>query len=67
MIKMQYPNHLWDHCDELEARFLSCSSHLQYSLDGEVPETVMEWHTADISIICEYEWYEWVMYNDTTW
>ena len=27
----------------------------------------MKFHTVDIGTICEYEWYEWVMYNDTTW
>ena len=27
----------------------------------------MKGHTEGISTICEYEWYEWVMYNDITW
>ena len=27
----------------------------------------MKAHNADIGTICEYEWYEWVMYNATTW
>ena len=27
----------------------------------------MKGYTADISTICEYEWYEWVIYNETTW
>ena len=27
----------------------------------------MQGHTVDISTICEYEWYGWVMYIDTTW
>ena len=36
-------------------------------LDNEVPETVMKFHNADISIICQYMCYKWVMYNDTSW
>ena len=65
MIKTQYPKLLWDHCNELEAR--ACTAHSHYLLDGEVPETVIKGHTEDISTIREYEWYEQVMYNDTTW
>ena len=67
MIKTQSPKRLWDHCLELEARIRSCTAHDNFSLDGEVPETVMTGHTADISSICEFEWYQWVMYNDATW
>ena len=67
MIKSQYPKLLWDHCVELEARICSCNAHDHYLLDIEVPETIMKGHIMDISTICEYEWYEWVMYNGTTW
>ena len=35
--------------------------------DAEVTENVIKDHTAYISTIVEYEWYEWVIYNDTTW
>ena len=27
MIKTKYQNHLWDHCDELEARIRPCTAH----------------------------------------
>ena len=37
-----------------------------YELQGEVPETIMTGQTADISNICEYVWYEWVMCLDKT-
>ena len=66
MIETQSQNLLWEHCAELEACILSCIAHDFYSLDGEVPETVINGNTAYISTICNYEWYEWVMYNDTT-
>ena len=47
------PKKLWDHCLELEAFVRLCTT---------VPETVMKGQPADISNICEYEWYQWVMY-----
>ena len=64
MLKQPTPKVLWDHCIELESRIRSCSALDIYQLDGEVPETKMMGYTADISNICEYEWYEWVMFID---
>jgi hypothetical protein len=32
--------------------------------NGEVPETIMTVSTADISHICEFGWYDWVMFWD---
>ena len=51
----------------MEAHIRSCISHDHYSLDDALPETVIKGHTADISTICGYKWYECVIYNDTTW
>ena len=31
-----------------------------------MPETIMMGETADISFICQFKWYEWIYYNDTT-
>ena len=42
----------------------SHTAHTAYELQGEVPETIMTDQTADISNICEYDWYEWVMFLD---
>ena len=33
-------------------------------IDGEVPETVMEGQASNISHICEFSWYLWVMFCD---
>jgi hypothetical protein len=33
---------------------------------GQVPETMMTGITADISHICQFGWYDWVMYYDAT-
>jgi hypothetical protein len=32
--------------------------------NGEVPETIMTGSTADISHICEFAWFDWVMFRD---
>ena len=49
---------------ELAALVRSHTAHDVYMLEGEVPETMMTGQTADISNLCEYEWYEWVMFRD---
>ena len=41
-------------------------SHIAHELQGKVPETIMTAQMADISNICEYDWYEWVMFRDNT-
>ena len=33
-------------------------------LYGKVPETILSCDTLDISIFCEFEWYEFVMFYD---
>jgi hypothetical protein len=33
---------------------------------GEVPETLVFGETSDISAFCELEWYEWVIFRDST-
>ena len=40
-------------------------AHTAYELQVEVPETIMTGQTAYISNICEYDWYEWVMFLDS--
>jgi hypothetical protein len=64
MIKTGSPRVLWDHCIELEALIRSLTSNNVYMTNGKVPETIMTSSTADISHICEYGWYDWVMFWD---
>ena len=33
-------------------------------IDGEVPETVMKVQAYDISHICVFSWYQWIMFRD---
>ena len=32
--------------------------------NGEVPETIMTGSIADIRHICEFAWYDWLMFRD---
>jgi len=64
MIKTGSPRTLWDHCIELEALIRSSTCNDIYMTNSEVPETIMTGSTADISHICEFGWYDWVMFWD---
>jgi hypothetical protein len=66
MIKAKSPRRLWDYCIELASIVRSHTAHDLYKLQGQVPETVMMGQTADISFICEFKWYAWVYYNEST-
>jgi hypothetical protein len=32
--------------------------------NGKVPDTIMTGSTANITHICEFGWYDWVMFRD---
>ncbi len=64
MIKTGSPGTLWDHCIELEALIRSSTCNNMYMTNGKVPETIMTGSTADISHICEFGGYDWVMFRD---
>jgi hypothetical protein len=64
MMKTESPKVLWDHCIELKALVLSNTSNDIYMTNGKVPETIMTGSTVDISHICEFAWYDWVMFRD---
>ncbi len=65
MIRTGAPKHLWDPCIEFEGLIHSHTANYIYSTGGEIPETIMKGGTADISQICEFAWYDWVMFRDT--
>ena len=64
LISSGAPKKLWDHCIELMVLIRSHTAHTAYELHGEVPKTIMTGQTTDISNICKYNWYEWVMSRD---
>ena len=37
-----------------------------YMTAGQVPETIMTGDTANISRICQFGWYDWMMDHDQT-
>jgi hypothetical protein len=65
MIRTGAPTRLWDHCIKLEGLICSHIANDIYATGGEVPETIMKGGTADISQICKFAWYDWVMFHDT--
>jgi hypothetical protein len=65
MLKTNTPKTLWDHCIELQAKIRSNTAHDITTLGGQTPETVMGGETADISDLCEYDWFQWLWFRDT--
>jgi hypothetical protein len=64
MIKTGSPRVLWDNCIELDALIRSSTSNNKYMTNGNMPEIIMTSSTIDISHICEFGWYDWVMFRD---
>ena len=50
---------------ECEAYIRSHTAHDIFSLNGQVPETVVSGKIADISPFALFKWYKWVMFHDT--
>ena len=65
ILKRNVPKKLWDHCLELESRILSATTLPRFNLDHQTPESKIHGVSADISDICDFEFYEWVMFNDS--
>ena len=65
MLKQNVPKKLWDHCLELESRIRSATTLPRFDLNHQTPEAKMHGISSDISDICEFEFYEWVMFNDS--
>ena len=58
MLKYSSPKTLWDHCLPHDAIVRFHAALDIYGLEGQVPETVMSGQAADISAICEFEWFQ---------
>jgi hypothetical protein len=59
------PKRLWDDCLVRESYVRSSTALDIFSLEGQVPDTIVKGHTYDISPLAEYAWYEWVKFRDT--
>ena len=65
MLKRNVPKKLWDHCLELDSIICSATTLPRFDHDHQTPEAKMHGMSTDISDICEFEFYEWVMFNDS--
>ena len=65
MLKRDVLKKLWDQCLDLESRIRSATTLPRFELYHQTPEAKMHGMSADISDICEFEFYEWVMFNDS--
>ena len=66
MIKMNLPEVLWGDCFELEAYIQSNTALDIFEIYGMTPETKMSGETSDITTFCEFGWYQWVYFRDTS-
>ena len=64
MVRTGSPKRLWDHCFKLQALICSNTTNKIYMTARQVPETMMTVNTADISTICQFGWYDWLMFYD---
>ena len=62
MLKSGSPQTLWDHCIKLKALIQLHTALDIYDLKCQVSETVMTGQTTNSSNLCEYKWFQWVMY-----
>ena len=65
MLKRNVPKKLWDYCLDLESIIRSATTLPRFDLDHQTPEAKTHGMSADISDIREFEFYEWVMFNDS--
>ena len=56
------PKAMWDDAIEYEAYIQSNTAWDIFMLQGETPETVMSGETSHISQLCEFGFYEWIMF-----
>jgi hypothetical protein len=65
MVRSGAPKRLLDDCLVREAYVRSSTALDIFSLEGQVPDTIMKGQTSDISPLVEYAWYAWVKFRDT--
>jgi hypothetical protein len=60
MVRYEAPKRLWDDCLVREAYVRSSTALDIFSLEGQVPYTILKGQTSAIYTLAEYAWYEWV-------
>ena len=59
------PLRFWNYCSQLQVRIRYSTTHNNVRLNGEVPQTLVDGTTFDISNLAEFGWYDWIKYRDT--
>ena len=57
------PMVFWCYCVERRADIINATVRSNYLLQGQTPYTKLTGQPTDISSICEFGWYEWVIYR----
>jgi hypothetical protein len=65
MVRYGAPKCLWDDWLVREAYVRSSTALDIFSLEGQVPDTIVKGQTSYISLLAEYSWYEWVKFQYT--
>ena len=54
----------WDYCAERRSLVYNMTAKNMFQLQGQNPHFSNFGEEADISNICQYEWYEWVCFRE---
>jgi hypothetical protein len=65
MVRYGAPKRLWDDCLVRKAYVRSSTALYIFSLEGQVPDTIVKGHTSYVYPLAKYAWYEWVKFRDT--
>ena len=64
MRRTNTPVVLWDYCVEYNSDLRSMTATNSIDLAGRTPHEKIMGYTPDISELVEFEWYQWIWYND---
>ena len=66
MRRTNTPIVLWDYCIEYNSELRTLTASNNINLSGRTPHELVMGYTPDISELVEFEWYQWVWFNDPT-
>ena len=58
------PMSLWDYCIQRRAQIHNVTPRNLFQNDGQNPHSITFGNQADISNICNFQWYEWIHYHN---
>ena len=63
MFDSNSPMVFWCYCVEQQADIINATVRSNFLLQGNTPHTKLTGQLTDISSLCEFGWYEWVIYR----